>query len=188
MFSYSSRYSNVTSASRDFFEVFLYCFMCLLIFLPHWGNYVILWQLGKEIKVCSVIDHGTFRSLVQVQIFLRCFLYYLFVFLNFSAILENLRYILHFWAFTKTSKFCYVILHETLRSLVQIANLGIFFCCLCVFLDLWFIFEWLRKEVSFFYPIGHDILRSLAQLKKIWGVFILYMLVSLIVWSFWAFT
>ncbi|KAG5619525.1 hypothetical protein H5410_004743 [Solanum commersonii] len=120
----------------------------------------------------------------------------------------------HFWAVTKRSKvlfcystrysklrrevkFCSVIHHDILRSLVQVEFfLMHFWYCLCVFLDFLAIlgnfrniqpcFGQLRKEVKFCYIIRQDILRSLVQVEKDLRLFCIVYVCFLIFRPFWG--
>ncbi|KAG5619523.1 hypothetical protein H5410_004741 [Solanum commersonii] len=175
------------------------------IFRPFYGIYVILGhfravtkrnkvlfycssrysKLRKEVKFCSVIRHKFYghwcnirhdilRSLVQVKFFLGDF-GIVCVFLNFRPFCGIYVILGHFRVIMKRSKFCSVILHDILRSLMQVKKNLRRFCIVCVCLLIFCnfgaftsyssIFGQLRKEVKFCFVIHHNILGSLVQIE-----------------------
>ncbi|KAG5610349.1 hypothetical protein H5410_021630 [Solanum commersonii] len=100
LFCYSSRYSKVVGASQQKIDAF-FCIVCVFLdFLVILGNL-------RDIRPFS----GSYKkkSLVQVKFLLRCVLYCLCVFIDFSAILGIYMIFDHFQAVAKRSRvlFCY---------------------------------------------------------------------------------
>ncbi|KAG5619518.1 hypothetical protein H5410_004736 [Solanum commersonii] len=138
-------------------------------------------MLRKEVKFCFVIRDVILRSLVQVKIFKRCFLYCLCVFLDFSAILGHLRnirhfrvvtkrsiYVIfgHFWAMTKRSKkyFSYSSRYSKFIGGSQIFLMR-FLYCLCVFLG----FLAISGNLSNIRPFSSN-----YKNKPFWSIYVIF--------------
>ena len=109
-------------------------------------NFTILGQLRKEVKYFYVIRHDIKRTLVQIKNILRCFCIVYMCFLIFQPFWGiNIRFC-NFRAITKRSKFLFD--YSSRYSKVIRASqkkLSYFLYCLCVLLDFWSFFRYLRN-------------------------------------------
>ncbi|KAG5619521.1 hypothetical protein H5410_004739 [Solanum commersonii] len=192
LFSYSSRYYKVIGVSQNSFEAFFVSFICFLIFWPFWGIYVIFShfrEVTKRSKILFVIHHDILMSLVQVEIYLRHFLYCLCVFVIFRSFWGIYVMFGRFRAITKRGIVLFTYSSRYSKVIGASLNFYDVFCFVYVYLlifwPFWGIYV-IFGNFRFFSLIHHDILRSLVQVEIFLGIFCIVYVCFLIFRPFWG--